>query len=200
MFNFKYLNACLILITWITRIYFMVIQFLYMMTSKTVVILLLPQYKTLQTSNANEEIAVGFCLFSLSTGVEVFDEKCWTAWDCSQRKSFGYFLDKIHLISVHVQEKLLWLQISSSCKIPFWIAIETLSTSFINISLHYSTKVHRPRMVLWIYGDNSASLTARAHVKRSWSKRWKYAQSDRTLKRILACEITVSWKRLWLVR
>lgn len=58
-----------------------------------------------QTSNANEEIAVGFCLFSLSTGVEVFDEKYWTAWNCSQRKSFGYFLDKIHLISVHSARK-----------------------------------------------------------------------------------------------
>lgn len=152
-----------------------VIWLLYMMTSELVDILLLLQYKTFSNFTCKWRNSCWIVLYSVSPQEwKYVDENCLRLF--SKGKNWSLVIAQIKFISSQsvVQGKLLWLQISSSYKTTFWIAIETFfSTSFINISLHYSTKVHQPRMVPWICGDNSVSLTLTAHLKRSWAKRWK---------------------------
>lgn len=138
--------------------------------------------------------------------MEVSPWQVLISWDQPQSKSFGQFPRKIHFMSSHPQckENYFGYRFLLSIKSLFLDINRDLFYIFYKyflILVHKSSSTKKWRDCVWTYGDNSVSLTARAHLKiRSWDERWKCAQSDRTLKRILPSEITVSGKYLSLAR
>lgn len=153
------------------------------MTSEIVGILLLLQYKT-------------FC----NNLKCKWRSRCWLLPYSVSPQEWKYLHDKCSYPESNLKAKILvsshvkfisYSLIHSARKITlvtdpfylqnsyFWIAIETFSTSFINIPLYWSTEVHQPRSegtVPRTHGVNSVSLIAGARLKRrSWAERWQCA-------------------------
>lgn len=98
----------------------MVNLFLYVMTSEIVGILLLLLHKTFcNNSNANEEVAVGFChVQSLHKSGSISIASAHILRATSKQKfQLVPTQNEAHIASSPVQGKLLWLQIPSICKI-----------------------------------------------------------------------------------
>lgn len=77
-----------------------------------------------QTSNANEGIAVGFCFIqSLHRSGSILMKSAEVPETALKGKALVFAQIKFTSSQSIMQGKLLWLQIFSSCKITFWIAI-----------------------------------------------------------------------------